>query len=102
LTATFDYRKMPFMANRSKYLDPAYSVIMRFGGPDGRLSKAISAVAAITDRSPSRVYLWMRPEGKGGTGGFIPGEPQRQLLEYARKTETPLSPSDFFNEARAA
>ena len=83
-----------------KYLDPAYSVIMRFG--DGTVSSAINAVAAITRRNPSRVYLWMRPEEKGGTGGFIPSRPQRDLIEYARKRGVPLKTDDFFGAARAA
>lgn len=79
-----------------KYLSPAYDVIIRFS-PDRKLSQAIDKVAEITGRSPSRVYLWMRPEEKGGTGGLIPSRPQQKLAEYARQERMDLP--GFFNAA---
>lgn len=87
------------MAN--KYLNPAYGVIVRFGGPDGKLSKGIDAVAEITGRTPSWVYRWMLPKERGGTGGLIPSKEQKKLFDHARKKQMPLEPEDFFS-ARAA
>jgi hypothetical protein len=76
------------MSNR-KYLSPAYDIIIRFS-PEKKLSEAIDRVAEITGRSPSRVYLWMRPEEKGGTGGLIPSRPHQKLAEYAQKKHMAL------------
>lgn len=87
------------MANR-KYLDPAYSLIMKFGSEG--LWSGIKVVAAATDTDPSRVYRWMRPKNKGGTGGLIPSDRQKQLFDYAQKKQLPVEPSDFFGGARAA
>ena len=88
------------MANR-EYLEPAYSLIKKFGGPKG-LWSGIKVVAAVTRSDPSRVYRWMRPKSKGGTGGLIPSDRQKQLFDYARKNKLPVKPGDFFGEARAA
>lgn len=88
------------MANH-KYLDPAHSVIRKFAGPDGKLSAGIDAVAAITGADRTRVYRWMRPREKGGTGGLIPSRQQKKLFDHARKTKMSVGPGDFFN-ARAA
>lgn len=85
-----------------KYLDPAYSVIRKFSGPDGKLGVGIDTVAAITGVHRTRVYRWMRPTEKGGTGGYIPNPHERSLVEYARRTEMPLGPEDFFSAAEAA
>ncbi len=100
LTKSFDYRKMRSMANR-KYLQPAYGVIMRFGGPEGKLTVGVETVAAITKRDPSWVYRWMYPKERGGTGGLIPSREQKKLFDYAQKKRLPLEPEDFFS-ARAA
>lgn len=87
----------------AKYLDPAYSLIMKFAGPSGRLSKGIDNVAAVAGVDRTRVYRWMRPREKGGTGGLIPTKQQMKLLEHAQGAQLPVGPSDFFgSEARAA
>ena len=85
-----------------KYLDPAYSVIRKYSGPDGRLSAGIDAVAAITGADRTRVYRWMRPREKGGTGGLIPSQQQKKLFEHVKENGGPLKPRDFFGGARAA
>lgn len=87
------------MANR-KYLDPAYSLILKFA-PEGRLKSGIDRVAAITGRDPTRVFRWMLPKSRGGTGGEIPHEPRKKLYAYAQRKRLPVEPGDFF-EARAA
>lgn len=79
------------MANH-KYLDPAYSAIRKFGGPEGKLSVGIDAVAEITGADRTRVYRWMRPREKGGTGGLIPSQQQQKLVEHVRKTHMPFDP----------
>ena len=85
-----------------KYLDPAYSVIRKFAGPEGKLSEGIDAVAAITKADRTRVYRWMRPREKGGTGGLIPSQQQKKLFEHAKENRLPLKPGDFFGGVRAA
>lgn len=89
------------MANR-KYLNPAHALILKFSGPDGTLHKGIEAVAAITGADPTRVYRWMRPKEKGGTGGMIPNRHADKLLDHARRKRLPVEAGDFFSGARAA
>src|SRR5262245_50782379 len=101
LTVNCEHRNMLGMANH-KYLDPAYSVIRKFSGPEGKLGSGIDEVARITGVHRTRVYRWMRPAEKGGTGGFIPNPHDRTLIDYARETKMPLRPADFFSPARAA
>ncbi len=86
-----------------QYLDPAYSLIKRFSGPDGKLGQGIDAVAAIVGRDRTNVYRWMIPTEKGGTGGFIPGPAQRRLSEYAQKSRgAPEWLKEFFGGASRA
>lgn len=75
-----------------KHLDPAKSVIARIG---------IEKVAEITGKHVSRVYRWMYPKDRGGTGGFIPQEDARSLLAWARENDVALSPSEFLEAAPA-
>ncbi len=76
------------MANE-KHLDPAKAIIAKFGGAP--------EVATVTGRSVSRVYRWMYPQDKGGTGGFIPQPEARKLLDYAAEhDDIDLSPAEFF------
>jgi hypothetical protein len=87
------------MATRSKhppYLEPAHSLIRKFGGPEQSLSDGIKIVAEITGADPTRVYRWMLPKDRGGTGGLVPSARQRCLLEAARKRRLPVEPGDFF------
>ncbi|MFG1334009.1 hypothetical protein V5F41_22495 [Xanthobacter autotrophicus] len=70
------------------HLDPAKTVITKLGGP--------AAVAGITKRNLSRVYRWMYPAERGGTGGCIPQSEAQKLLEHARSSGLDLSAEDFF------
>ena len=102
LTATCTNRNMRRMA-RHKYLDPAYSLIMAFAGPDGKLASGIDAVASIVGRDRTNVYRWMIAADRGGTDGIIPSPAQRRLREYAtRNARAPRVLKDFFGGARAA
>jgi hypothetical protein len=85
-----------------KYLDPAHSIILRFAGPDGRLSRGIDAVAAITGADRTRVYRWMRPKEAGGTGGTVPHRQANKLLEFAKRERVPVQAEDFFAKRSAA
>lgn len=76
-----------------RHLEPAKSVINKFGGAE--------AVAAITGKSLSRVYRWMYPPERGGTGGTIPHADARKLLDHAAAHQIPLNPAEFFGEAAA-
>jgi hypothetical protein len=70
-------------------LDPAKSVIEKFGGP--------AAVAAITGRHVTRVYRWMRAREDGGTGGLIPNKEALKLLAAAPDKGVDLTPADLFD-----
>jgi hypothetical protein len=87
--------------SKRTYLDPAYSVIMKFS-PTGELGKGIDAVAAVTGADRTRVYRWMRPREKGGTDGVIPAQQQQKLFDYAQKKRLPLKPADFFGKGQSA
>lgn len=69
-------------------LDPANSIIDRFGGPD--------TVMKITGASRTRVYRWTQPRIKGGTDGMIPYGHAQKLLQYAKEFGVPISEADFF------
>lgn len=70
------------------HLEPAKTVIEKIGGAD--------AVAKVTGRDVSRVYRWMYPRERGGTGGVIPHPEARKLLEHAAANDIALAPGDFF------
>lgn len=74
--------------DQSATLEPATSIIARFGGAD--------AVREITGASRTRVYRWKLPKEKGGTDGRIPREPAEKLLEHARKEGIAFSADEFF------
>lgn len=70
-----------------KHLEPAKSIIAKFG---------IQKVSEITRKDVSRVYRWMYPKEKGGTGGMIPQSEAPALLAYARANGVAVSAEDFF------
>lgn len=69
-------------------LEPAKSIIARFGGPD--------AVREITGASRTRVYRWQLPKEQGGTDGRIPPKPAEKLLSHAKKVGMEFSGDEFF------
>jgi len=69
------------------YLEPARTVIAKIG---------THRVAAITGKHVSRVYRWMYPKSRGGTGGLIPQADMPALLAYAIENQIDLSPAEFF------
>ncbi len=70
------------------HLDPAKTVIAKLGG--------VEAVCSITGKHLSRVYRWMHPKEKGGTGGLIPTSEAPKLLEHAKVNNIKISADDFF------
>jgi len=84
-----DFRKYAGMA----YLEPARTVVEKLGGIDE------AAKAAKVDRT--RVFRWMKPKIKGGTGGTIPSWHHQTLLDWARANNRPLKPEDFFARREA-
>lgn len=72
------------------HLNPAKSVIDKIG---------IDKVVTITGKHVSRVYRWMYPKERGGTGGRVPQEDAEKLLAYAKENKIDLSPADFFADA---
>ena len=77
----------------STSLEPASSIIGRFGGP--------VRVQEITGASRTRVYRWTQPEEKGGTGGIIPFRQAEKLLGYARENGIRISADDFMRKGSA-
>lgn len=75
-----------------KHLDPARSVIAKIG---------IEKVAEVTGKHISRVYRWMYPKDRGGTGGFIPQADAAAILSYARNNSIPLSAAEFLEPSPA-
>lgn len=70
----------------AKHLDPAKTIIGKIG---------IEKVSELTGKHVSRVYRWMYPKERGGTGGFIPNADAPVLLAYAKKNKLKISASDF-------
>jgi hypothetical protein len=83
-----------------KHLNPAYDLILKFGGPDGTLNQGIDAVATITGVNKTRVYRWMYPREKGGTDGLIPNKHAIKLIAHAREQRLAIDLEDFFSGAR--
>ncbi len=73
-----------------KHLDPARSIIAKIG---------IEKVAEVTGKHVSRVYRWMYPKERGGTGGFIPQADAQTLLQYSRENGIALSAAEFIEAA---
>jgi hypothetical protein len=70
-----------------KHLDPAKSIIAKIG---------IDKVSEITGKHVSRVYRWMYPKDRGGTGGVIPQGDAPALLAYAKANQIKLDAEEFF------
>lgn len=68
-------------------LEPASSIIARFGGN--------AAVQSITGVSRTRVYRWTQSREAGGTGGMIPTDSAIKLLRHAREHGVPITADDF-------
>ena len=75
-------------AMSEKHLEPAKTVIAKIGGVD--------VAASITGKHVSRIYRWMYPAEKGGTGGVVPHADARKLLEHAKNASIDLRAEDFF------
>lgn len=72
---------------KREHLEPARSIIAKIG---------VEKMSEITGKHVSRVYRWMHPKEKGGTGGLIPQSDQPAILKYARDARIKLSERDFF------
>lgn len=72
----------------SPALEPAASVIAKFGGPQ--------KVQDITKADRTRVFRWTQPREAGGTDGRIPMKQVIKLIEHARKHDIPISGDEFF------
>ena len=64
-------------------MEPASTIIKLLGGP--------TRVAGIVSIHRTRVSNWMRPKGKGGTGGRIPQSHIPALLTAARERGLDIS-----------
>lgn len=74
------------MRNRTG-LDPAQSVINKFGGFD--------AVADALGRHPISVRKWTYDRKQGGTGGLIPTSAQARLLQVAKRRKLNITAADL-------
>jgi hypothetical protein len=71
-------------------LNPAHTVIARFGG-SGPLARRLGL-----DRSA--VHRWALPRTRTGTGGLIPSRYHRRLLELAAAEGITLSAVDLIGQ----
>lgn len=69
------------------YLAPAQYVILLFGG--------VCATARAVGRDRSSVSRWMYPTGERGTGGLIPSNLQKHILEVAKARGLNLTADDI-------
>jgi hypothetical protein len=74
-----------------KHLNPAKTIIERLGG--------VGEVSRITGKHRTRVFRWMYPRSRGGTGGLIPQSEFSKLMQYAKIKQIPLLPADFMPDA---
>jgi hypothetical protein len=72
---------------KEAYLDPAKTIIERLGGVD--------EVAALTGAHRTRVFRWMYPSNRGGTGGVIPQRYFRVLLDHAESNGILMTADEF-------
>lgn len=82
------------MGSPNVNLDPAKTVIDKVGGVD--------RAAQITGKHISRIYRWMYPAIRGGTGGFVPHADAVKLLDHAKQHDLPLSAEDFIQSPAPA
>lgn len=75
------------MAMEITPLEPAASIIARFGGA--------ARVQEITGADRTRVYRWARPRAQGGSDGLIPRGPMLKLLAHAREHQIAVTAEDF-------
>ena len=68
-------------------MEPASTIITALGGT--------SRVAQIAGVHRTRVWNWTRPKADGGTGGIIPINHIRKILDTAKQEGIPLSAEDF-------
>lgn len=80
--------------NAPEKLEPAASIIDRFGGPE--------AVQQITGADRTRVYRWTQPKEKGGTDGLIPFKHVPTLIAAGRERGVKLSADDFLPQPEQA
>lgn len=57
------------------FASPAARVITAFGG--------VRATARIIGRNSSTISRWLKPRAEGGTGGLIPSNLQKSILDHA-------------------
>lgn len=71
-------------------LSPVASrVIAKCGG--------VAEVARLTGRKKVSIHKWRHPKSKGGTGGLVPADMQKKLMEAALRGEVDLTTEDFFD-----
>jgi hypothetical protein len=68
-------------------MEPAATIIRKLGGP--------TAVSRLLNVHRTRVSNWMRAKSVGGTGGRIPQDHHRALLEHARQQGVALTAEEF-------
>ncbi|GAA5111917.1 hypothetical protein [Bartonella jaculi] len=66
-----------------------YEIINLLGG--------VRRVSQLLGVHRTRVYVWLRPVSKGGTGGRIPTKHIPILLNEAKRIGAPIKAEDFFS-----
>lgn len=73
---------------RKARLEPAFSIISKCGG-----DQRVAQICGLKSRQS--VYRWTLPKARKGTGGEVPMEHARALMQYARKNHLPVKETDF-------
>jgi len=60
----------------------------------------VDVVAEICGKDRTRVYRWMYPRKRGGTGGLIPQTEFHKLLDNAKRRKIRLRPGDFMADVK--
>jgi len=79
--------------NQERTLTQAERVISKFGGPKALV---IALENAGYSRDVATIYKWTYAQSRGGTGGLIPTQALRYVLEAARIEGVMLTPNDLF------
>jgi hypothetical protein len=78
--------------HKQAWLPPARDVIAKFTSNDVAGLRRLSARLKVSE---NRIYHWMYSKEDRGTGGFIPLDHHRAILEFARELGIALTPGEL-------
>ncbi len=79
-------------SKHSRWLAPAADIVMKFSTTN---EAGATVIASNLSVDKSRVYRWMYAKDVRGTGGLIPAEYHRPILNAAKERNIALSADDI-------